>query len=192
MIGRMAPCLAWPGCSVHRLRVRPGCGTCDASAPSVDERENVNGPGGRPGHQTPGLSLRAAAYYAPELDDPLWRAGCAWLGRDPETGAAVPQPNVPGLADITADPRRYGFHATLKPPMRLRTAFPELVDDMRRLAASVQPFELPALAVTELSGFLALCEIVPCPSLHALADAGVVKLDRHRAPAHGRAHGRRE
>ena len=127
--------------------------------------------------------MRAAIYYAPELDDPLWRAGCAWLGRDPESGAAVAQPGVPDLPALTGDPRRYGFHATLKPPMRLRTPFPELVEDARRVAAALRPFELPALAVTELSGFLALCETAPCPALQAMSDACVVDLDRHRAPA---------
>lgn len=127
--------------------------------------------------------MRAAVYYAPELDDPLWRAGCGWLGRDPESGAGVVQPEVTGLRELTGDPRRYGFHGTLKPPMRLATSYPELVEDVRRLAAGMQAFELPALAVTEISGFLALCEVERCPALHALADACVVELDRHRAAA---------
>ena len=35
-------------------------------------------------------------------------------------GEDLAQPEVPGLAAMTADPRRYGFHATIKPPFRLR------------------------------------------------------------------------
>ena len=42
-------------------------------------------------------------------------------------------------------------------------------------------FELPRLAVADLSGFLALRETVPCPALQALADACVAWPDRHRA-----------
>ena len=126
--------------------------------------------------------MRAALYYAPELDDPLWAAGCTWLGRNPETGATLAQPDVPGLHAITADPRRYGFHGTLKPPMRLSTTFPALVDDAARLAAGLAPFTLPTLAVTDIAGFLALCETTPCPPLNALADACVTGLDAHRAP----------
>ena len=123
--------------------------------------------------------MRAAIYWAPDADHPLWRAGCAWLGRDPESGAALASP---APDDIIAEPARYGFHATLKPPMRLAASLDALLDDAAALAARITPFALPALAVTELAGFLALCEAAPCPALHALCDACVAELDRHRAP----------
>lgn len=125
---------------------------------------------------------RVAAYYAPELDDPLWTAGCAWLGRDPETGAAPAQPSVPGLTAITADARLYGFHATLKAPMRLATDWDALLADAERLAGRLAPFALPSLRVANLSGFLALRETAPSPALHAFADACTEALDAHRAP----------
>ena len=127
--------------------------------------------------------LRVAVYYAPELDDPLWRAGCAWLGRDPETGAEVRQPGVEGIAELTADARAYGFHATLKPPMRLATSYGAFLEDVRRVAAGVAGFEMPALGVAEISGFLAVREMEACPALQALSDAFVEGVDRHRAPA---------
>jgi hypothetical protein len=41
---------------------------------------------------------------------------------------------------------------------------------------------LPRLAVTDLHGFLALCEVAFCSPLQALADACVERLDRFRAP----------
>ncbi len=121
-------------------------------------------------------------YWAPEPSDPLWRAASAWLGRNAETGAAVQQPPVPGLAELTADARRYGFHATLKPPFKLATPYHDLLEDLHALARRLQPFELPPLELATLGGFLALRETAPCPALHALADACVVELDRHRAP----------
>ena len=62
---------------------------------------------------------RVAVYYAPLPDDPLFAASATWLGRDPESGAPAPQPDIAGIAEVTAEPRLYGFHATLKPPMRL-------------------------------------------------------------------------
>lgn len=128
------------------------------------------------------MSVRVAIYYAPELDDPLWAAGCAWLGRDPERGVAVPQPAIDGIADATADARGYGFHCTLKPPMRLATSYGSLRDDLGAMAQSIRAFDLPPLAVADLSGFLALRETAPCPALQALADACVAWPDRHRAP----------
>ena len=130
-------------------------------------------------------AARVAIYYVPLPDDTLTRLSSAWLGRDPVTNAKVPQPDVPDIAEITAEPRRYGFHATLKPPMRLSpgTDWTGLVAAVRAVAADIAPFELPPLAVSDLHGFLALCETQFCPALHAMADACVDRLDPFRAPA---------
>ena len=78
---------------------------------------------------------RVAVYYAPEADDPLWRAGCEWLGRDPERGTALAQPVVAGLHENTEDPRRYGFHATLKAPMVPRHGFESFLSAAKDFAA---------------------------------------------------------
>lgn len=125
---------------------------------------------------------RVAAYWAPEPDDPLWSLGCAWLGRDPGTGAALEQPDVPGIGAVTADARLYGFHATLKAPMRLATGWDAVLADARRVAAGLRAFELPPLRLSNLSGFLALLEPRPSAGLQGLADAFVAGLDVHRAP----------
>jgi putative phosphonate metabolism protein len=127
--------------------------------------------------------MRAAVYYAPLLSDPLWDAAAAWLGRDPETGADCPQPDLAGIQSVTAEPRLYGFHATLKPPMVLRGGWDEFVTAAAALARGIAPFALPPLAVADMSGFLALRETAPCPALQALADACVVGLDGFRVPA---------
>ncbi len=66
-----------------------------------------------------GPDARVAVYYAPAVDDPLFAEAAVWLGRDPESGAPVPQPDIADIEEVTAEPRVYGFHATLKPPMRL-------------------------------------------------------------------------
>ena len=99
-----------------------------------------------------------------------------------EDGVAVEQPALPGIAEVTADARVYGFHATLKPPMRLTQGWAAFIADVEALADRLAPFDLPALQVADLSGFLALRETAPCPALHALADACVEALDPHRAP----------
>lgn len=128
------------------------------------------------------MIARVAAYYAPEENDPLWTAGNTWLGRDPETGALLPQPSVPDIAEITAEARLYAFHATLKPPMRLATSWAALLADAERLVTRIAPFDLPPLAVANLSGFLALRETRHAPALHALAESCIEALDGHRAP----------
>jgi hypothetical protein len=128
---------------------------------------------------------RFALYWAPDLDDPLHALGSAWLGRDAETGAVLPQPKLPGgldIAEITADARGYGLHATLKAPFRLACDYAALEAATALLAARLVPFDLPPLAVRGLDGFLALRETETCPALRTLADACVEALEPCRAP----------
>ena len=127
---------------------------------------------------------RVGIYYCPHEDDPLFTAGAAWLGRDPLGIGRIAQPDIPGIDEVTAEARGYGFHATLKPPMRLAPgcSWDGLLTATRELAAQIAPFALPRLAVTDLHGFLALCEITFCPPLQALADTCVERLDVFRAP----------
>jgi len=125
--------------------------------------------------------VRVAIYYAPLPDDPLTELSSSWLGREPTTNALVTQPMLEGIADITAEPRIYGFHATLKPPMR-PTDWTGFISAVRAVAAGIAPFTLPPLAVADLRGFLALRETSPCPALQDLADACVRELDSFRIP----------
>jgi putative phosphonate metabolism protein len=131
-----------------------------------------------------GGTMRLAVYYVPEPGDPLARAGCAWLGRDAEAGLAVPQPALSGIKALTASPRRYGFHATLKPPMHLADgATPEaLTGAAHDLARRIAPFPAPSLRVGLLDGFLAILTAAPDAPLQALADRMMTGLDRFRAP----------
>ena len=128
---------------------------------------------------------RIALYYAPETDDPLHQCASAWLGRDAVSGAEVPQPAIAGvdIAEVTADARGYGFHATLKPPFRVKGDVRAALQAVQDFAARTAAFALPPLQITDLDGFLALREAEPCPPLQALADSAVTALDPHRAPA---------
>jgi putative phosphonate metabolism protein len=127
---------------------------------------------------------RVALYYAPAEDDPLWRRGNDWLGRDARSGNRRLQPPLAGIEELTAEPRLYGFHATLKPPMRLRdgTTRAAFLDAVAQVAAGVPQFDLPPLRVANLHGFLALREAEPSPALQALADTCVAGVDEFRAP----------
>jgi len=129
-------------------------------------------------------AMRVAVYYAPRPDDALFAAGATWLGRDPESSAPAPQPGIPDIVEVTGEPRLYGFHATLKPPMRLaegRQWF-DVLTAARELAERTAAFDLPRLSVQDVHGFLALRETIPCAPLQALADACVEQLDPLRAP----------
>lgn len=132
-----------------------------------------------------GPDARVAIYYAPLAEDPLFTDGASWLGRNPASNAALPQPPIPCIAEVTAEPRLYGFHCTLKPPMRLAVDYhwSDLMAAARSLADGIAPFDLPPLAVQDLFGFLALRETKASAPLQALADACVEQLDCFRAPA---------
>lgn len=132
---------------------------------------------------------RHAIYFAPTRATPLWDLGVRWLGHDPETGAAMAPMQVPGfpagrLADLTAPARRYGWHATLKAPFRLRKGVSgyDLALAVRAFAARLEPVTLPPLEVRDLDGFLALVPVVPSECLDWLAALCVEVLDPWRAP----------
>jgi ribose 1,5-bisphosphokinase len=135
------------------------------------------------------MTARYAIYNAPETTSAWWHFGSCWLGRCAATGESRAQPRIEGvdasvLAECTAAPRRYGFHATLKPPFRLApgTRLDELVRAVERFCARQKPLPL-ALAVTEMNGFLALVPPARDARLDALAAACVRGLDRFRAPS---------
>jgi putative phosphonate metabolism protein len=132
---------------------------------------------------------RYALYWAPPPDHPLAALGAAWLGRDAAGGVPAPRSVLPGLdpallAGITAAPRRYGLHATLKPPFALAEGLDAamLCDAVARLAAGAPAVAMPPLRVDRLGSFLALVPSRPCPGLDALAFACVTELDRFRRP----------
>lgn len=129
---------------------------------------------------------RYAIYVMPEGD--LARFGADWLGWDAVAGAPARHPAMDGLprpiSEITATPRKYGLHATIKPPFRLAadSTLGSLMDDVARLCARLDPVTLEALVPARLGRFLALVPQGPTEALSALAAAVVTGLDRHRAP----------
>ena len=83
---------------------------------------------------------RYAVYYAPAADSALWRFGSATLGYDALTGEDLPFAVPPGCdlalwPAFTEEPRRYGFHATLKAPFELADGrFLDHLDELLELA----------------------------------------------------------
>lgn len=130
---------------------------------------------------------RYALYFTPP-PGPLAALGAAWLGWDPVAGRAVAHPAMPGvpapIAEITREPRRYGLHATMKPPFRLaegQTAN-ALEAAFARFCAHGAPVVLDGLTVAPLGRFLALVPEGDTSALDALAAATVRTFDPFRAP----------
>lgn len=127
---------------------------------------------------------RYAVYYVP-APGALATFGADWLGWDVVEGGPVAQAALPGLADITATPRKYGFHGTLKPPFRLAEGenVAALQAALEVFAAGHAPACCAGLELARLGGFLALIPRGDVAELATLAGACVTELDRFRAPA---------
>jgi putative phosphonate metabolism protein len=140
--------------------------------------------------QTVNHTSRYAIYLCPRLQSPLYQLGSGWLGRDPFTGEDL-DPALPnGLSleewsSATESPRRYGFHATLKPPFRLAegAVYNDLLGAACAFAKRYAAFEAPPLQVGTLGRFLALVLSQPSAELSEFAAACVSEFDRFRAPA---------
>lgn len=132
---------------------------------------------------------RYAIYYAPPAEAGWSRFATRWLGWDMESGTEAPHPQVSGLplpvAEITATPRKYGLHATVKPPFRLAggTSRAALEAACASFCATRAPLRLDGLALARLGRFLALRPMGDTAALSALAAATVEALDSFRAPA---------
>lgn len=132
---------------------------------------------------------RFAIYYAPPDDTALAAFGRRWIGRDHVTGAQVEPPAVPGLSGerqraLTAFPRHYGFHATLKAPFELhpeRTRS-QLITALLAFAAHRSPFEAPPVEPMNLAGFIAFKLTAPSAAMDRLAADCVRTFEPFRAP----------
>ncbi|MGC9418639.1 MAG: DUF1045 domain-containing protein [Rhodovulum sp.] len=130
---------------------------------------------------------RYAIYYAPE-PGPLADFGAGWLGWDAEAGMPRAHLRLQGLplkiAELTETPRKYGFHATIKPPFRLveGSDIGVLHRSAAALAGQLKPVLLDGLQISRLSGFLALTPRGDTRALDAMAGSVVEALDGFRAP----------
>jgi len=135
------------------------------------------------------MSARYAVYFAPEKLSPWWVFGAHWLGRDECDNSALLQPRLDGISPeelkrLTAQPTRYGFHATLKAPFRLADGCDEamLSSRLHTLAKTLAPVLLGPLRVASLSDFVALVPQGLATGLPELAAHCVRDLDDLRAP----------
>ncbi|MFW8633673.1 DUF1045 domain-containing protein [Cribrihabitans pelagius] len=130
---------------------------------------------------------RYAIYYVPPRAAEWCRFASAWLGWDLEAGEVLPHPEAAGLdvVELSATPRKYGLHATIKPPMKLAAgeSLAALNDACAALAARQAPVTLDGLRLARMGRFLALRPASSEAALKALAAEWVKGLDRFRAPA---------
>lgn len=135
------------------------------------------------------MTARYALYAAPAPDHPLWRFGSSVIGYDAalarETafppGPPFDRPDWPAL---TEDPRRYGFHGTLKAPFELAGGIAEgdLLEAAALFAERRAAFALPRLQINLLKSFIALVPADRSDPLDRLAADCVRDFEAFRAP----------
>lgn len=140
----------------------------------------------------PPAPYRYAVYYAPNPGTLGWLAGSHWLGRCAALLKPLPQLEIDGvppevLQQVTAAPRRYGWHGTLKAPFALApdADWLTLQQAVHTLARSLQPFDMPLMRVERLDDFIALVPAHTAAShaaLQIVAAACVTQLQPLAAP----------
>ena len=126
--------------------------------------------------------MRYAIYFSPAKDHPLTEAASRWLGRNAFSGAQHDDHGA--YAEMTEEPRRYGFHATLKAPFELSEKYSEadLVAALEQFAASQSVFDIPRVVIGALGPFFALVPDRTYQPLQDFAAEIVDHFDRFRAP----------
>jgi len=132
---------------------------------------------------------RYALYYAPAPRSELGRFGAHLLGYDAFSHKMLRFPvdieqALPDWGELTQDPRKYGFHATLKAPMALADSKTEaeLLAACAEFAAMPRPIPMIEPVVSAISDFIAIVPSRPSAELQALAADAVSRFDSFRAP----------
>ncbi len=131
-----------------------------------------------------GSYSRYAVYYMPQ-GDALAAFGASWLGWNVECGAPRDDVRYAPYSGWTQTPRKYGFHGTLKPPIRLAKgkSEAELSAALHTLTTELAPGVCDGLELARLGRFLALVPKGDQSSLARVAGHLVTELDAFRAPA---------
>jgi putative phosphonate metabolism protein len=132
---------------------------------------------------------RFAIYFAPDPASALWRFGSSCMSYDASLALGC-DPLIPTFWsedewwDRTEEPRRYGFHATLKAPFHLREDVreEELFEAFDEFASVQKPFVIDGLRVACLGTFVALVPVGDVGKLNRLAADSVRAFDKFRAP----------
>jgi putative phosphonate metabolism protein len=132
---------------------------------------------------------RYAIYYAPAAGTALARFGAQLIGYDAWTGEDITFADgvietIPDWREVTADARKYGFHATLKAPFELAQDGSENGLRAACAAFAATPRKLPLIrpVVDAISGFIAIILGDPSHELQQLAADCVRAFDSFRAP----------
>jgi Protein of unknown function (DUF1045) len=132
---------------------------------------------------------RYAIYFVPPAGSDLYDFGARFLGYDCYNGKDLGHPtdiglDAPAWEALTREPRRYGFHATLKAPFHLLSRFTEaeLAAELDRFAAIPRAPTAIEPAIRSIGRFIAIVSNGTSDAVDRLAADCVTTFERMRGP----------
>ncbi len=124
--------------------------------------------------QTP-MNERYALFFTLPAESPLYQTASAWLEYDAYTGLPSSDGSIPPCPDpsiLRSTPAKYGFHATLKAPFRLKpgVTIDQLSDKIRLFCQTEPSFESEPLTIDRVGHRLALVSKIHCHPMASLAE----------------------
>ena len=133
--------------------------------------------------------MRLAIYFVPDPDTELYQFASNWLGYDIRDAREIPYAKAllrinPQHEELVAPARRYGFHATLKAPFRLRDGenVEKIVEGLQEFSGRFRKFTVPSLQFRTFSSFTCLVPEIEQTEIKKIADQLVRDFDRFRSP----------
>ncbi len=120
------------------------------------------------------MNERYALFFTLPEENLLYQMASAWLEYNAYTGLP-PRESIlpcPDPSILRSTPAKYGFHATLKAPFRLKpgVTIDQLTDKIRLFCKTQQPFESEPLTIDRVGHRLALASKKQCPHMALLAE----------------------
>jgi hypothetical protein len=110
------------------------------------------------------------------------KAVSQWLGTSSRNIAGI---STAEMEKLLQAPNHYGFHATIKPPFRLKNGY--TVNDVEKELATftkeLQPIFLPRLEIARIDNFFCLRPVSESTAINNLAAEVVRRFDYLRQPA---------
>jgi len=136
------------------------------------------------------MTERFALYVSPPAKSLLYQKASTWLQYDAYTGKSTESFNSvnfsldqPAYEIHIKNAAKYGFHATLKPPFRLKEgqSQEQLIQAIYDFCIEKKPIDCGKLQLTTLGNFITLGLEKPCQQLNTLAQQCVETFEPFRA-----------
>jgi hypothetical protein len=110
------------------------------------------------------------------------KAASQWLGTSSRKIAGI---STAEMESLLQGPNHYGFHATIKPPFRLKTGYTlnDVEKELATFTKGMESFLLPPLEIARIDNFFCLKPVCDSTAINNLAMEVVRRFDYFRQPS---------